>query len=153
MGDRLYNHVVTVTLTRNSNTNSQGIFPLVLCSSRNCMIWPCLRWSNQNLMMYSPTSSLGFEPRLVQITPRREEVTFWWDDDNVFFVLDQHAEWCFYGSSSLTHQSAGRHIAPAPARWFLSWFGVNQGQSRSSDTSYSMVLLLRYRFCKILKIC
>jgi hypothetical protein len=36
----------------------------------------------------------------------------WWDDDDVHFVLDQHAELDFYSASSLTQQSAGRHVAP-----------------------------------------
>ena len=33
-------------------------------------------------------------------------------DDQVRFVLDQHAEMDFYGASSLKQQSAGRHVAP-----------------------------------------
>jgi hypothetical protein len=35
-----------------------------------------------------------------------------WDDDEVRFVLDQHAELDFYSPSSLKQQSAGRHVAP-----------------------------------------
>jgi hypothetical protein len=34
------------------------------------------------------------------------------DDDEVRFVLDQHAELDFYSASSLKRQSAGRHVAP-----------------------------------------
>jgi hypothetical protein len=34
------------------------------------------------------------------------------DDDEVSFVLDQHAELDFYSASSLKPQSAGRHVAP-----------------------------------------
>jgi hypothetical protein len=34
------------------------------------------------------------------------------DDDDVHFVLDQHAELDFYSASSLKQQSAGRHVAP-----------------------------------------
>ena len=34
------------------------------------------------------------------------------DDDEVHFVLDQHAEWDFYRASSLKQQSWGRHVAP-----------------------------------------
>jgi hypothetical protein len=41
-----------------------------------------------------------------------EQVTFQWDDDEVHFVLDQHAELDFFGASSLKQQSAGRHVAP-----------------------------------------
>jgi hypothetical protein len=33
-------------------------------------------------------------------------------DDEVRFVLDQHAELDFYSDSSLKQQSAGRHLAP-----------------------------------------
>ena len=34
------------------------------------------------------------------------------DDDDVHFVLDQHAELDFYSARSPTQQSAGRHVAP-----------------------------------------
>ena len=37
---------------------------------------------------------------------------FQWDDDEVRFVLDQHAEIDFYSASSLKQQSTGRHVAP-----------------------------------------
>jgi hypothetical protein len=39
----------------------------------------------------------------------REQVSFQWDDDEVHFVLDQHAELDFHSASSLKQQSAGRH--------------------------------------------
>jgi hypothetical protein len=42
----------------------------------------------------------------------REQVNFYWDDDEVRFVLDQHAGVDFYSASSLKQQSAGRHVAP-----------------------------------------
>jgi hypothetical protein len=42
----------------------------------------------------------------------RVQVNFQWDDDEVCFVLDQHAELDFYGASSLKQQSAGRHVTP-----------------------------------------
>jgi hypothetical protein len=35
-----------------------------------------------------------------------------WDDDEVRFILDQHAELDFYSASSLTQQSTDRHVAP-----------------------------------------
>ena len=41
----------------------------------------------------------------------REQVNFQWDDDEVHFVLDQHAELDFYSASSLKQQSEGRHVA------------------------------------------
>jgi hypothetical protein len=34
------------------------------------------------------------------------------DDDDVRFVLDQHAYLDFYSASSLKEQSAGRHVPP-----------------------------------------
>ena len=53
----------------------------------------------------------------------REEVNFQWDDDEVHFVLDQHAELDFYSSSSLKQQSAGRHVDPLG---HIIWFRANQ---------------------------
>ena len=35
---------------------------------------------------------------------------FQWDDDEIRFVLDQHAELDFYSASLLKQQSADRHI-------------------------------------------
>ena len=40
----------------------------------------------------------------------REQVIF--NDDDVRFDLDQHAELDFYSASSLKQQSEGRHVAP-----------------------------------------
>jgi hypothetical protein len=42
----------------------------------------------------------------------REQINFWWDDDEVCFLLDQHTELDFYRASLMQHQSAGRHVAP-----------------------------------------
>jgi hypothetical protein len=42
----------------------------------------------------------------------REQVNFQWDDDEVRFVLGQHAELDFYSASTLEQQSAGWHVAP-----------------------------------------
>ena len=42
----------------------------------------------------------------------QEQVNFQWDDDEVRFVLDQHAELDFYIASSLKQQSADGHVAP-----------------------------------------
>ena len=39
------------------------------------------------------------------------QLNFQWDDDEVRFVLDQHAELDFFSASSLKQQSAGRHVA------------------------------------------
>ena len=41
-----------------------------------------------------------------------EQVNFQWDDDEVCFVLDQHADLDFYSASSLKQQSAGKRFAP-----------------------------------------
>ena len=40
----------------------------------------------------------------------QEQVNFQWDD--VCFVLDKHAEFDFYSTSSLKQQFAGRYVAP-----------------------------------------
>ena len=42
----------------------------------------------------------------------REQVNFQWDNDEINFVLDQHAELDFTSASSLKQQSADRHVAP-----------------------------------------
>jgi hypothetical protein len=42
----------------------------------------------------------------------REQVNLQGDDDEVRFVLDQHAELDFCSASSLKQQSTGRHVAP-----------------------------------------
>jgi biotin synthase-like enzyme len=42
----------------------------------------------------------------------REQAKFQWDDDEVRFVLDQHAELNLYSASSLKQQFAGRHVPP-----------------------------------------
>jgi len=36
----------------------------------------------------------------------------WWDDDNVPFVIDQHAKLDFNSASSLKQQSVGRDVVP-----------------------------------------
>jgi len=56
--------------------------------------------------------SFNFYATTLSIYPR-EQVNFRWNDDEVHFVLDQHAELdFFYGASSLKQQSTGRHVAP-----------------------------------------
>ena len=47
-----------------------------------------------------------------------------WDDDEVRFVLDQHAELVAYIASSLKQQSVCRHVAPLGH--ILFWFRANQ---------------------------
>jgi hypothetical protein len=41
-----------------------------------------------------------------------EQVTIQWDDDDVCFVPDQHANLVFNNASSLKQQSRSRHVAP-----------------------------------------
>jgi len=42
----------------------------------------------------------------------REQVSFQWADDEVRFVLDQHAELDYYSASLLKQQFGGRNVAP-----------------------------------------
>jgi hypothetical protein len=42
----------------------------------------------------------------------REQVNFQWLDDEVCFVLNQHAELDFYSANSLKQQCVGKHVAP-----------------------------------------
>jgi hypothetical protein len=44
--------------------------------------------------------------------PWHEQVNFQWDDDEIRFVLDQHAYLDFHSVSSLKQQFADRHVAP-----------------------------------------
>jgi hypothetical protein len=55
----------------------------------------------------------------------REQVSFQWDDDEVHFVQDQHAELDFYSVSSVKQQSAGRHVVPLGHN-SLFWFRADQ---------------------------
>ena len=54
--------------------------------------------------------------------------SFWWDDDEVCFVLDQHAELDIYSASSLKQQSAGRstrtHYSDSEPTSLCSYFWV-----------------------------
>jgi spore coat polysaccharide biosynthesis protein SpsF (cytidylyltransferase family) len=61
-----------------------------------------------------------------------DENTFQWDDDDVRFGLDQHAELDFYSASSLKQQSADRHVAP---------FTHYSDSEPTSLCSYSLMLL------------
>jgi hypothetical protein len=46
-----------------------------------------------------------------QLYHGKEQVNFQWDDDEVHFILDQHAELDFYSARPLKQQSVGRHVA------------------------------------------
>ena len=54
---------------------------------------------------------------------RREQVHIQWNDDDVRFVLDQHAEFDFY---SAVHWSNNSRINMSQHSDTLSWFRVNQ---------------------------
>ena len=54
---------------------------------------------------------LLFNPKSAIVQPCREQVNFQWYDDEVCFVLDQHAELVF-SVSPLKQQSLGRPVAP-----------------------------------------
>ena len=49
------------------------------------------------------------------------QVNFQWNDDEICFVLDQHAL-DFYSASSLKQQPVDRHIVPLG---HIAWFQVN----------------------------
>ena len=42
----------------------------------------------------------------------REQAIFWWNDIDVRYVLDQHADFDAYIASSLKQQSVSRHVGP-----------------------------------------
>jgi hypothetical protein len=42
----------------------------------------------------------------------QEQVNFQWGDDEVFFVLDQHALLDFYSARSLKKQYVDKHVTP-----------------------------------------
>ena len=50
----------------------------------------------------------------------------WWEENNVSFVLDQHALLDCYSGSLLKQQSVGRHVAPLG---HINLFQANQYQS------------------------
>jgi len=61
-----------------------------------------------------------------------EQVTFWWDGDELGFELNQHTELDFYFASSLTQQSAREDAAP---------LGRHYSDSKpTSVCSYSLLL-------------
>ena len=48
----------------------------------------------------------------ISATSSREQVTFWWDDNDIYAVLYQDAQLDIYSASTLKQQSMGRHVAP-----------------------------------------
>ena len=52
------------------------------------------------------------KPVFCSVISWREQVNFQWEDDEVRFVLDQHAEFDLHSTSSLKQQSTSRYVAP-----------------------------------------
>ena len=50
--------------------------------------------------------------QVFQLYHGENKLIFSWDDDEVNFVLDQHAELDFYSANKLKQQSADRHVRP-----------------------------------------
>ena len=48
----------------------------------------------------------------ISATSSREQVTFWWDDNDIYAVLYQDVQLDIYSASTLKQQSMGRHVAP-----------------------------------------
>ena len=42
----------------------------------------------------------------------QEQVIFWWEDEDICFVLDQHLSWISNSASTLKQQSTDRHVPP-----------------------------------------
>ena len=59
-------------------------------------------------------------------TSYREQVTYQWDNEEICFVLDQHAKLDFYSASSLKQQSVDRYVVPL---WHIWWecMAINEG--------------------------
>ena len=49
---------------------------------------------------------------IFQLYKKREQVNVQWNDDEVRFVLDQHAVLDLHSASTLKQQFASRHVAP-----------------------------------------
>jgi hypothetical protein len=102
-------------IARNKHIAKDTIKVLTLCSRQNIAILEhnkdktnsmeilrVIEWAIVVNLQFSNFSAISW----------REQVNFPWDDDDVRFVLDQHAELDFNSASSLIQQSAGRHVAP-----------------------------------------
>jgi hypothetical protein len=92
-------------------------------------------WSNTNVFIEESESEIIVWCQMSNFSAisRREQVTFWWDDnDDVLFILDLYAEMDLHSASSLKRQSAVKHVPPVHSNTFF-WFWVNQ----------SLLLLLR----------
>jgi hypothetical protein len=80
-------------------------------------------------------------------TSWREQAIFQWDDDEVRFVLDQHAEVDIYSASWLKHSSAGRHFAPLWHIILISSkpvFAISPFQSWNKFPEINKAIILHY---------
>ena len=65
-------------------------------------------------------SSLFSEGVIIVLMPNEKFLSYilgrtsyiWWDDDDVYFVLDQYTQLDFYSASSLKQHSVSRYVAP-----------------------------------------
>ena len=80
------------------------ILNVILGHSKNYL--PCIRWKSVWVIIvyrqFRNFSALSW----------REQVNYQWDDDEVRFVLDEHAKLDFHSASSLKQRSSGRHVVP-----------------------------------------
>ena len=67
-----------------------------------------------------------------------QQVNFQWDDDEVNFVLDQHAELDFHSAISLKQQSADRfwNIIPIPSQLVCSFSLMLSAKQRSNKYQF-----------------
>jgi hypothetical protein len=73
-------------------------------TNKNRLSTTCIEWVSE-WVLFNANSAI------FSAISWREQVNFQWDDDEVRFVLDQHAELDFYSASSLKQQFADRHVA------------------------------------------
>jgi len=62
---------------------------------------------NSKIVIYNWVSDFQSTPYIISRT-----CYIRWYDNDIRFVLDQHAELDFYSASSLKQQSVGKHVAP-----------------------------------------
>ena len=83
--------------------NTQIIY-IYINHTQKVILWPGSNWLI-DLIVFNATFSN------ISAISWREQVNFQWHDDEIHFVLDQHAVLDFYSVNSLKQQSVGRHVA------------------------------------------
>jgi hypothetical protein len=91
---------IILSTTRN-NQNHEDKYP------KKWKIYDLIIWIWVSEWLLFNTNSAIF-----QLYHGENKLILQWDDDEIHFVLDQHAELDFYGVSSLKQQPADRHVAP-----------------------------------------